>query len=248
MKNEAYHSELRALLSIRNFNSALEKHYTQMIQIEKNLEELNKNALTIIEVNCSPEAQEKWKKGLEEMNASLKAIHEVLDSAKEKVKNHDRSDSSTLWKQFELHLNDLKKVNKNLENLGFEILPEKEHNHWKKDVCNFEDIILPLIVSHAEACKIELQMMEKYTPKEIHRLTQILIAHIPENYSFEDADKYEKDYLKAFKIFKKEFRAEKNLWDTFLDILAGGTHQAPSERVMLKRWIEGERGDLKDNL
>lgn len=248
MKNAAYHSELRALLSIRNFNSALEKHYTQMIQIENNLEELNKNALAIIEAHSSPEAQEKWKKGLAEMNGSLKAIHDILDSAKEKVKNHDRSDSSMLWEQFNLHLNALKETNKNLENLGFEILPEKEHKHWKKDICNFEATILPLLVSHAEACKMELQMMEKYTPKEIHRLTQILIAHIPENYSFEEADKYEKEYLKAFKIFKKEFKEEKNLWDTFIDILAGGTHQAPSERVMLKRWIEGERGDLKGNL
>ena len=45
--------------------------------------------------------------------------------------------------------------------------------------------------------------------------------------------------------FKKEFKEEKNLWDRFLDILAGGTHQPPSERVMLERWIEGEKGDLQ---
>ncbi|KGO81752.1 hypothetical protein Q762_07870 [Flavobacterium cauense R2A-7] len=219
-----------------------------MVQIEHNLEELNKHALALIEVHSTPEAQEKWKMGLKEMNHSLKAIHEILNTAKEKVKNHDRSDSSTLWEQFSLHLNTLKETNKNLENLGFEILPEKEHKHWEKDICNFEDTILPLLVSHAEACKTELQLMEKYTPKEIHQLTQILIAHIPENYSFEEADKYEKEYLKAFKIFKKEFKEERNLWDTFLDILAGGTHQPPSERVMLQRWIEGERGDLKANL
>ncbi|ESU20361.1 hypothetical protein FEDK69T_28780 [Flavobacterium enshiense DK69] len=248
MKNEPYHSELRALVSIRNFNSALEKHYAQMLQIEKNFEELNKKALSIIEAHSSSESQEKWKKCLKGMNDSLDGVNNTLNSAKEKFKNHDRSDSTMLWKQFELHLNNLKDANKNLENFGFEILPESEHIHWKKDVCNFEDTILPLIVSHAKACEIELQMIEKYTPNEIHRLTQILMAHIPENFSFEEADKYEKDYLKAFETFKKEFREEKNLWDIFLDILAGGTHQAPSERVMLQRWIEGERGDLKDNL
>lgn len=248
MKNEPYHSELRALLSIRNFNSALEKHYAQMLQIEKNLEELNKNALAIIEAHSSHKLQEKWKEGLNKMNSSLDAINDILNTAKEKVKNHDRSDSSALWKQFNSHLKNLKETNKNLENLGFEVLPESEQVHWKKDVCNFEDSILPLIVSHAKACEIELQMMEKYTPEEIHRLTQILLAHIPENYSFEEADKYEEDYMKTFEVFKKEFRQEKDLWDTFLDILAGGTHQAPSERVMLQRWIEGERGDLKDNL
>jgi hypothetical protein len=55
---------------------------------------------------------------------------------------------------------------------------------------------------------------------------------------------YQKDYYKALVNFKKEFKEEKNLWDRFLDILAGGTHQSPSERVMLERWIEGEKGDL----
>ncbi|HSD13961.1 MAG TPA: hypothetical protein VLB74_04880 [Flavobacterium sp.] len=248
MKNGPYHSELRALLSIRNFNSALEKHYTQMLQIEKNLDELNKNALVIIEAHSSPKLQEEWKEGLKEVNLSLEGINDVLNSAKEKVKNHDRSDSSELWNQFHFYLNKLEKTIKKQEDLGFKILPESQHVHWKKDVCNFEDTILPLIVSHAKACEIELQMMEKYTPKEIHKLTEILVAHIPESYSFEEAEKYEEDYMKTFETFKKEFSEDKNLWDTFLDILAGGTHQAPSERVMLQRWIEGERGDLKDNL
>ncbi|MNJ03073.1 hypothetical protein D3C73_1632530 [compost metagenome] len=55
MENETYHSELRALLSIRNFNSALEKHYSQMLEIEKNLEEFHKNAFAIIEAHSSTE-------------------------------------------------------------------------------------------------------------------------------------------------------------------------------------------------
>lgn len=244
MKKEDYHSELRALLSIRNFNSALEKHYSQMLEIEKKLEEFHKSALAIIEAHSSFKLQEKWKNGLKEMNSSLNAINEVLNSAKEKVKKHDRSDSVALWKQFDLHLNNLKEGNENLKNLGFEILPKSEHIHWKKDICNFEDTILPLIASHAEACKKELQIMEKYTPKEIHNITQIILNHIPENFNFEEADKYEKEYMQAFRDFKNEFSQKKDLWDKFLDIVAGGTHQTPSERVMMKRWLEGEKGDL----
>ena len=44
---------------------------------------------------------------------------------------------------------------------------------------------------------------------------------------------------------KYEFNKEKNLWDSFLDILADGAHQSPTENVMMSRWIEGEKGDLK---
>jgi len=68
MENKTYNSELRALLSIKNFRNALEKHYAQMLQIEKNLDELNKNALAIIEAHCSFESQEKWKTILKEIN------------------------------------------------------------------------------------------------------------------------------------------------------------------------------------
>jgi L-asparaginase II len=35
-----------------------------------------------------------------------------------------------------------------------------------------------------------------------------------------------------------------DLWDKWLDILAGSAHQSAAERVMLTRWIEGERRDL----
>ena len=244
MKNGIYHSELRALLSIRNFSNGLEKHYSQMVQIQKNLEELNKNALAIIVGNCSTEAQEKYKVGLKKIDRDLKVINEVLNLGKEKVNSHDRSNSSALWNKFDLHLNNIKEEYKNLEKLGFEILPESEHVHWKKDICNFEAAILPLIVSHAKTCQIELQMIEKYTPDEIHNISQIIFNHIPEDFNFEQADKYEKDYLNVFEDFKNEFRKDKNLWDKFLDILAGGTHQSPSERVMMQRWVEGEKQDL----
>ena len=110
-------------------------------------------------------------------------------------------------------------------------------------MCNFEEIVMPLIVSHADACKLELEMIEKYTPKELDEISQVITKLIPDDFTFEEADKYEKEYLKAVKELKKEFRKDKNLWDRFLDVLAGGTHQSPSERVMMQRWVDGEKED-----
>jgi hypothetical protein len=133
---------------------------------------------------------------------------------------------------------------KNWEALGREILPESEHINWEKDICTLERAILPMFVSYSEACRVEFKMIENYTPKELSQVTQIILNHIPEDFTFEEAEKYEKDYLSALEDFKQEFNKEKNLWDSFLDILAGGTHQSPSERVMMQRWLEGERRNL----
>ena len=55
--------------------------------------------------------------------------------------------------------------------------------------------------------------------------------------------RYKKDYFKALVNFKKEFKKDKNLWDKFLDILAGGTHQLPSEGAMMERWLDGEEAE-----
>jgi hypothetical protein len=144
---------------------------------------------------------------------------------------------------FDIYENKLKKVYRFSEKLGYDILPRNAHKHWEKDVCNFEETIMPLIISHADACKLELEMIEKYTPKELDEITQVVVNLIPDDFTFEEADKYEQEYLNAVKELKKEFSKDKNLWDRFLDILAGGTHQSPSERVMMQRWVDGEKED-----
>ena len=89
-----------------------------------------------------------------------------------------------------------------------------------------------------------MQMIERYTPDELNTITKIIVDQIPLNFTYQEAVEYQNDYYKALVNFKKEFKEEKNLWDKFLDILAGGTHQSPSERVMMERWLDGEKGDL----
>ena len=241
METKVYNSKLRALLSIRNFNSAFEKYYEQLKNIEEEFDRLNTNALSIIETNCKKHDVEKWKLSQEDVSDSIKSINEILILLQKKIEGKERTDSKELWKQFDLYENKLKKAYRFSEKLGYDILPENVHKHWEKDVCNFEESLMPLIVSHADACKLELEMIEKYTPKELDEITQVVAKLISDDFTFEEADKYEKEYLKAFKELKKEFRKDKNLWDRFLDILAGGTHQTPSERVMMQRWVDGEK-------
>ncbi len=89
-----------------------------------------------------------------------------------------------------------------------------------------------------------LENSKEYTQLEIDEIANNILAQLPADYSVEDIKEYKKDYLIALNQVKKEFSQKKNLWDTFLDVLAGGTHQSPAERVMLKRWIDGEKGKL----
>jgi ABC-type lipoprotein export system ATPase subunit len=97
-----------------------------------------------------------------------------------------------------------------------------------------------------ESAYIKSLMMKNFNKSEVDTLTNEIIKHIPQSFNLLDADKYKQDYLQAVKEIKQENNAKDNLWDRFLNILAGGIpfKQTPEERVMMRRWIDGERGEL----
>ena len=243
-KNRTYNSGLRGLLTIRNFSDVLEKHYARLIELEEEINELNNKATMAVEISCSPDLYLKWKASLKELNDSMFSVKQVINSFREKITSKDRSDTSALWASFDGHLDKLKINYKNLELLGSEILPENERANWAKDTVKYESIFIPSLVSYAGSCRVELRMIEKYTPDELNKINQLILDHIPKDFTITEADEYEKEYLDALVDFKQEFQKEKNHWDTFLDILAGGTHQSPEEHVMMQRWVDGEKGDL----
>jgi len=245
MKTKTYNSGLRALLSIRNMNASLEKNRTTLVQIEKEINDLNNDTSVIIQSNSTIESYEKWKIALKETDSPAYNVNKILKTAIEKIAIKDGSISTDLWKQFDKYLDELKKAYKNLEDLGIGMLPAELHVHLKHDLGKFKEMILPLIDVIEETCRLQLCIIERYSTNELMQIMDTLLQGIPNDFTLEEAEKYEHDYLVALKDFKQEFHKEKNLWDSFLDILADGSHQSPSENVMMSRWIEGEKGDLK---
>jgi hypothetical protein len=239
--SKTYHSGFKALLCIGNFKGSSEKHYAQLMKIEGDLDAMNKNASDIIEANHSPELLGKWETTLTEIKRTILSINQVLNAAKDKVAKQDRTDFSGFWRQLDADLDQLKQAYTTIEGLGLEKLPENEHVRWQKNFSDVGNTILPAIISHVETSKVELELIEKYTQEQLNQMMQAIIVYIPEDFSFEEANKYEQDYIKALADYEKEFSTDKNWWDTFLDILSGGAHQSPAERVMMKSWVEGEK-------
>ena len=243
--NQSHNPGLRALLALKNFTTTFEEDYTKLLQIESDLDELNKKGLLTIETNASAEAVASWKEIVQGLNTAEKGINETLTAAKEKIEQKEKDGYPELWKQLDIYLTALKDHAKNAASSGLNILPEAIHLQWETEFVNIETQKVNYMVAHVESCRVLLQMIERYTPDELNSITKIIVDQIPADFTYDDAVEYQKDYYKALVNFKKEFKEEKNLWDKFLDILAGGTHQLPSERVMMERWVEGEKEDLK---
>lgn len=241
---KSHNPGLRALLSIKHFADTLEKDYAKLLEFETELNELNHRALLIIEANVSPEAAAGWKDVILEINKTVRGINAALTSVKEKTVNNEKEGYLEFWKQLAAQEVELRSNYKDATNKGFELLPERIHPHWEKDFVTLATPLVESLVKHIDTCRVLLQMIVRYTPEELDAITKIIAEHVPLDFNYEEAMEYQNDYYKALINFKKEFKQEKNLWDKFLDILAGGTHQPPSERVMMERWLDGEKGDL----
>jgi hypothetical protein len=241
---KSYNSGLRALLTFRDRGFVLENHYARILQIETRAKEMGQSALQEVESSCPPGTFEQLQNALNLITGTVLSMTKLLNAVKEKIAKNERSDSTELWNRFDKESASLRENFTNLEDLGMALLPEGALIAWQESIHKFRASLLTNIFSYAKACKIELSMIERYTSEEMNKITQIIVDKIPADFSAGEAAEYEQDYLVALKDFKKEFSQEKNLWDKFLDILAGGVHQSPDEHVMMERWIEGEKGTL----
>jgi hypothetical protein len=93
---------------------------------------------------------------------------------------------------------------------------------------------------------IQLQIFEKFNKQEIDDLSNEIVKYMPQSYHIEDAIQYKKEYLTALAQMQEEADKKDNLWDRFLNLLAGNLpfKQTPQERVMMMRWVNGEKGEL----
>jgi len=239
-----YSPGLRALLSMKKLTATLENDYSGFLKIENELYETHKIGLLIIETNTSPTLTVRWKEVLQEADRAVQDIHKILSSVKENHAKKEKESYAELWKEMATHLSILKDSSINAATSGWRFLPSEILPQWEREFVNLEAPLVESLILHVDSCRVLLKMVESYTPDEMNAITRMIADHIPVDIPYEEAVHYQDDYNKALENFKNEFKKEKNLWDKFLDILAGGTHQSPSERVMMARWVEGEELNL----
>ena len=132
-----------------------------------------------------------------------------------------------------------------IENFDEDYFTNCNYADWK-DIWKVIRSNLYIVKGISNSSFVQLQMMEAFNNEELDVLTKNILKNIPRNFSLLEAEKYEKDYLLAMDAIEKEANANTNLWDRFLNLLAGAVpfKQTPEERVMMQRWLDGEKGDL----
>lgn len=242
MENKKFNPTIKAIVSIRHLALAVSNKWSRMKTVGEKAEQSLESVASLILQFGNKNTIEKWKTEKKIYQHNLVNLREILSNATDKIKNKKAIGLVDNWNSYiKFSENIFESLNK-LQKLGENTVPENKAETWSKlwveiYISNRE------LNNEAQAISIQLKLIENYKPNEVNDLTDIILKHIPLKYSHEEAEKYNQEYLEAYEAIKSEASKKKNLWDKLLDILAGGQQQTPAQRVMMQRWVDGEKGD-----
>lgn len=233
---------IKAVVSIRHLALSLSTNWSNMKSIGSTFEKEMNAASLIVKQFTESEIKNQWESEKNKYQYNLSELKRILSNTINKVKDKNSENLSSGWNSYQGFSNDMTLTLSNMQTIGEHITSEDIKRKWTQH-WSFLNEAHKQLKNEAEACYLQLRMIEEYSPEEVNSLTDTILKHIPSKYSIEEAEKYSKEYMEAYEAIKKEASQKKNLWDRFLDILAGGVEQTPAQRVMMQRWVNGEKGD-----
>lgn len=237
--------QFKMLMTIRHFDRDLDKYKKRVEEATGNMISIYEQGELMLENSAEPDYKKQWEEQLNDVRVDANQLNQVITLANNNRNNRENFDFQQHWKNFDARLKDLKTSALKFEALGTKILSEAEKNRWESEIRNFENKSEPEILKNANKAKLIFQFMYRYTPENLERINEIVSRYVPEDTGEVNPKEMESLYVKAFREFQREFEPQ-NLWDSFLELLAGGVHPSPSERVMLEKWADGEQKTRED--
>ena len=232
------------LMSIRYFDRNVNLHKNETERVTNEMVSTYEKGISMLE-NAGKENLKQCKEQLNEVRVDANQLNQVITLAWERRNAREGFDFEQHWKDFESRFNDLKNSALKFESMGAEGLSETEKARWNAEIRIFENKTEPEVKRNEKLLKPVFQFIYRHTPENLVKINEIVNRYVPENSSESDPKELESLYRKALAEFQREFKPQ-NLWDSFLELLAGGVHPSPSERVMFEKWIDGEQKTRED--
>ena len=242
MKESTFNPKLQAIVSIRNLVCGFATDYQEIRSLGKEIDQVLDEISALYINNSKSFSHDYWlyKQGIIQKN--VHSLKEILNKTIDKI-NKKNSVLTKVWDENKVYAENVKSAFTEMYALGKANLPKELYVRWEaywQELNSKFDAIQNLAVGSS----IHLKIIEELAPEEVDELTKDILKSMPINYSIEAAIQYEQEYMEAYEELKNQSSKKKNLWDKFLNILAGGATQSPAEMVMMKRWVEGEKGSL----
>ena len=215
------HAEQRRQLFLRKFDNSLLQQSAQLRAIENDLNDTFRLSLANISVKCNSELKQDWFNALVAISKAVADLTGLLVAAANKIEQADFAAPHFLWKKFEDHAAELENACQKLGDPAFETFAEADQKNVQDCIVLFREYLLPSFVGHAMAYKVELQMIEQFAYRESDKMTQLILSRTAQNFTFEEAEQLEWEYLNALDELEGELKEEKDLWDGVLELLPG---------------------------
>ncbi|MBK8501122.1 MAG: hypothetical protein IPL46_02365 [Saprospiraceae bacterium] len=236
---------LRAAIKLRHMVDAISENWQQMIGVSDQVQKMLDDATSFMNAYGTEIAKNTFGENISMTNKNIEGVRQLLKEVLEALRDNQPIDLKINWNSFQTFLESVEQ-----DFSAYERLPENgfmEGNY--EDWANIWKVLksnLLVIRGLSEAAYLRAKMVVEFSNEELDSLTQSIIKHIPRGFSLVEADKYEKEYIEAMDMIEVESNKKDNLWDRLLNLLAGAIpfKQTPAERVMMQRWLDGEKGEL----
>ncbi len=239
-------TRLGILMSIRDFQRDFENNARQIENITQDLLSVYEKGLGFL----NSYAEEDFKKEADDLLNDIRVYanqmnHQLRKTADQMKDRIGKEDYSANWKEYETNKNYFRESALKFEKRGLNSLPEDKRPEWENSYVMYEKEIEPHIKKDSEFEKFILDFVSQYDKDDLTKISEIVQESSSQEIDWSNPVEYKNQYIKAISEFQREFKPQ-NLWDSFMELLAGGVHPSPSERVMLEKWADGEQKSRED--
>lgn len=242
---EANNKNLETLIKLRHLSEGLNSNWSSLNSAKTRVNQLLDEANNIVKMFGSEIGKINFQEDANSIDLLKDIIQSHLAYFKNKIESRSSSDISAMFKEFQLSTESISslfaKIGKYPDNHFTGLSSADWFGIWAVIQSN-----IYTVQGIGHSAFIQLQIFEKFNKQEIDDLSNEIVKYMPQSYHIEDAIQYKKEYLTALAQMQEEADKKDNLWDRFLNLLAGNLpfKQTPQERVMMMRWVNGEKGEL----
>jgi cell division septum initiation protein DivIVA len=240
--------QFATIIKLRHLTNAIQTNWEMLGKTKDSVNNLLDDARTMLLEMGTDSGKTAFEDDYRQLQQIIIRVQQQFDIFKQFIQSGKTSeqDIEQAWRVFNDAIGSTASVFVNIANY-----PEKHFvnadaaTNWK-DVWNVIQSNIHIVQGVGEAAYIKVKMMQNFQKVESEILLNTIAKYVPPSFNLLEANKYRAEYLQAVKEIEEEANKNDNLWDRFLNFLAGNIpfKQTPEERVMMRRWLEGERGEL----
>ena len=242
---ETNNKNLETLIKLRHLSEGLNSNWEALNTSKVKVGHLLDEANNIVKMFGSEIGKSKYQEDENSIKVQKDKIESQLAYFKNKIESQSNNDSSEIYKDFLSNTESISSLFAKIGKYPDDHFSGMNSADWFGVWAVIQSNIYT-VQGIGQSAFVQLQMFEKFNKQEIDDLTKEIIKYIPKSYHIEDAIHYKQEYMTALAQMEEEANKKDNLWDRFLNLLAGNIpfKQSPQERVMMMRWVNGEKGEL----